>query len=297
MRLPRSVGVLVAAAALALATPSAQAEPDLTAYSGLGTWIDLYEPQAWRTPSETAAQVAAKGATTLYLQTGNYRQRSDVVRPAGLGSLVEAAHAQGLQVVAWYLPAFVSPRDDLRRALAAIRFRTPRGESFDSFALDIEASVVRSVPLRTARLLRLSRQLRTAVGPSYPLGAIIPSPVGMERKPAYWPGFPYRGLGSLYDVFLPMTYFTYHARGTAAVLRYTSRSVAIIRSATGNPAVPIHVIGGISRSTGAAEARGFMSAVSSCAPLGFSLYDFYGTRPAAWSLLGAVPAGGAGLCL
>src|SRR5256885_537002 len=105
-------------------------------------------------------------------------------------------------VAAWSPPALVSLRDVLRRSLGAIRFRTLRGDSFGSFALDIEASVVRSVPLRTARLLRLSRQLRAAVGPSFPLGAIIPSPVGMERKPAYWPGFPYRGLGSLYDVFL-----------------------------------------------------------------------------------------------
>jgi hypothetical protein len=298
MRLLRALPVLVASAAtLAVAVPPAQAEPDLTPYSGLGTWISVYRPQAWRTPVPTSARIAARGAQTLYLQTGNYRQRSDLVRAGGLGLLVEAAHAQGLQVVAWYLPSFVSAGLDLRRALAAIRFRTPSGERFDSFALDIEASVVRRVPLRTARLLDLSRRLRAAVGPSYPLGAIIPSPVGMERKPAYWPGFPYRGLAALYDVFLPMSYFSYRARGTAGVRSYTTRSVAIIRRATGDLAVPIHVIGGISSATGQAEARGFMTAVASCAPLGFSLYDFYGTRPAAWSLLGSPTVGGAGLCL
>src|SRR5207302_11460664 len=191
MRLPHAFLVLVAlAAALAVAAPTpAHAEPQLTAYSGLGTWIDVYRRQAWRAPESTSARIAAQGAGTLFLETGNYRQRADLARPAGLGRLVEAAHAQGLRVVAWYLPSFVSPALDTRRALAAIRFRTARGESFDSFALDIEASVVRSVPLRTARLLLLSRRIRGAVGPAYPLGAIIPSPVGVEWKPAYWPGF------------------------------------------------------------------------------------------------------------
>jgi hypothetical protein len=289
--------LVLAAAALVLvpASAGAQTGPDVTAYSGLGTWIDIYRPQAWRSPDATAARVAARDVDTLYLQTGNYRQRSDVVRAAGLARLVEAAHAEGIAVVAWYLPSLVSPARDLRRALAAIRFRTPGGERFDSFALDIESRAVRSVPLRTARLLALSRRIRAAAGSSYPLGAIIPSPVGMELKPAYWPSFPYRPLAGLYDVFLPMTYFSYRARGTAAVLRYTARSVSIIRRATGNPTVPIHVIGGISSATGPAEARGFMRAVATCAPVGFSLYDFYGTSESAWTLLASPPLG-AGLC-
>jgi hypothetical protein len=281
---------LLVVVALVLATPTqAQAQVDLTPYSGLGTWIDLYQAQAWRSPDATAAEIAAHGATTLYVETGNYRQRSDLVRPAGLAGLLESAHARGLQVVAWYLPSFRSPARDLRRALAAIRFETPRRDRFDAFALDIEASLVRSVPLRTARLLDLSRRIRGAVGRSYPLGAIIPSPVGMERKPRYWPGFPFQALAGIYDVFLPMTYFSYRAHGPAAVGRYTSRSIAIIRRATDDPDVPIHVIGGLARGTSTAEARAFVRAAATCGALGFSLYEFYGTSNAAWALLGAPP--------
>jgi hypothetical protein len=37
--------------------------------------------------------------------------------------------------------------------LAAVRFTTPTGGHFDSFALDIEASDVHSAQLRNARLL------------------------------------------------------------------------------------------------------------------------------------------------
>src|SRR5690348_3389783 len=151
--------------------------------------------------------MARDGVRTLYLQTGNYEQRVDLVRRRALGRFVDAAHAAGLRVVAWYLPSFLYPAQDYRRALAAIRFRTASGERFDGFALDIEASLVKGVRLRNHRLLRLSTRLRAAAGPRYALGAIIPSPVGIRRHPAYWPGFPYRPLARVYDVFLPMAYF------------------------------------------------------------------------------------------
>ena len=224
---------------------------------------------------------------TLYLQTSNSNRSADLVRPAGLGRLVDSAHARGLRVVAWYLPTLLCPARDLRRALAAIRFRTQTGGSFDSFALDIESSSVRSPVLRNARLLDLSRRLRTAVGPSYALGAIIPSPRGMEILRHYWPRFPYSDLYRIYDVFLPMAYFSYRAHGTAPVTRYVQRSVEIIRARTGDPDVAIHVIGGISQRTSPAEARGFMRAVRGCRTLGFSLYDFAGTSTAAWRTLSA----------
>jgi hypothetical protein len=222
---------------------------------------------------------------TLYLQTSNSSRSADIVRPATLGRLVDAAHARGLRVVAWYLPTLVRPARDLRRTLAALRFRTQTGGRFDSFALDIESSLVRSPAKRNARLLDLSRRLRAAAGPSYPLGAIIPSPVGMKLLPRYWPGFPYSDLYRIYDAFLPMAYFSYRAHGDAAVASYVRRSVGIIRARTGDPDVPIHVIGGISQRTDAAEARGFMRAVRGCRTFGFSLYDFLGTSDAAWRTL------------
>jgi hypothetical protein len=281
--LARYIAVLFAAAALS--TGSAAAAPDVTAYAGLGTWIDVYDPYAWSAPAATAAAIRARGVRTLYLQTSNSNRSADLVRPAVLGRLVDAAHARGLHVVAWYLPTLVRPARDLRRTLAVLRFRTQTGGHFDSFALDIESSSVRSSTRRNARLLDLSRRLRAAAGPSYPLGAIIPSPVGMKLLPRYWPGFPYSDLWRVYDVFLPMAYFSYRAHGDAAVASYVRRSIGIIRARTGDPDVPIHVIGGISQRTDAAEARGFMRAVRGCRTFGFSLYDFFGTSAAAWRTL------------
>jgi hypothetical protein len=294
--LARYLAVLFAAAVLSAG--SAAAAPDPSAYAGLGTWIDVYDPNAWSAPDATAAAVRARGVRTLYLQTSNSNRSADLVRAAALGRLVDAAHARGLRVVAWYLPTLLHPARDLRRTLAAVRFRTPTGGRFDSFALDIESSSVRSPALRNARLLDLSRRLRAAVGPSYPLGAIIPSPVGMKLLPRYWPGFPYSDLWRVYDVFLPMAYFSYRAHGDAAVAGYVRRGIEIIRARTGDPDVPIHVIGGISQRTSAAEARGFMRAVRGCRTFGFSLYDFFGTSASAWRTLTtpAAPDDAAAVC-
>jgi hypothetical protein len=284
-------GVLVCLLAALLAvlaeSRAARSRPvaALTLYGGLGTWVDIYDLQVWRNPVAALTAMKARGVRTLYLETSNYRAASDVVRPAGTARILEAAHALGLKVVAWYLPGFLNPARDTRRTLAAVRFRTPRGQRFDSFALDIEAPVVRSVPLRTARLLRLSSALRRAVGPSYALGAIIPAPRGMQILPRYWPGFPYRQLAATYDIFLPMAYFTYRARNPATTYDYTVRNVAIIRRATANAKVPIHMIGGVAENATARQVRGFVRAARDCGVMGASVYDFLTTSVPHWAEL------------
>ena len=277
----------VSAAALGASRPASPAPaPDISLYGGLGTWVDIYDQPVWKNPGPALRAMKARGARTLYLETSNYRQTTDVVRPTGAGRILDAAHALGLKVVAWYLPGFLRPAVDLRRSLAALRFRSGAGQRFDSFALDIEASVVRSVPLRNARLVSLSAALRRAGGVSYPLGAIIPAPRGMQLQRRYWPQFPYRRLAQLYDVFLPMAYFTYQRReGTYG---YTVRNVGIIRREVGNPGVPIHVIGGVADSASTAQVRSFVRAARACGVLGASLYDFLTTKRGHWAELGPV---------
>jgi hypothetical protein len=260
-----------------------------SAYVGFGTWLDIYATPFWAHPRMEVAAMHRRGVRTLYLQTGNYQQSVDLVRPHALGEFVDAAHAVGMRVVAWYLPSLLYPVRDTRAALAAIRFRSAKGERFDSFALDIEASLVHSVPLRSKRLLQLSARLRSAVGHHYSLGAVIPSPVGIRLHRTYWPNFPYRSLARFYDVFLPMAYATYHVRGVEATRAYDAAGVAIIRARTGKPHVPIHLIGGLANAMGAGETAGFMQAVADCSPVGYSLYAFSVTPQATWKALAARP--------
>ena len=278
---------LAAALVVVLLAPAAGAStprPDLRAYAGLGTWLDIYSKKAWHDPERQVAAMARDGARTLFLETGNYKQPHDLVRRPRLGRFVDAAHAAGLRVVAWYLPSFANLKQDERRALAAIDFRSASGQQFDGFALDIEATTVRPLRLRDRRLLQLSARLRSSVGPRYALGAIIPSPIGMS--PSYWPGIPYRALAHSFDVFLPMAYSTDAGeRGSNATLAYLSATVAAIRTGAGDPKLPIHLIGGLTWEMGAGETAGFMRAVSACAPLGYSLYSFPKTQPAAWRAL------------
>jgi hypothetical protein len=280
--------VLAAVLSAALVVPAAGVSApsrDLSAYAGLGTWLDIFAGKsAWSRPGREVAAMRRDGVRTLYLQTGNYKQTVDLIRRRALGRFIEDAHAAGLRVVAWYLPSFANLARDERRALAAIRFRSPGGGRFDGFALDVEATVVRGLPLRNRRLIELSARLRSAVGRGYALGAITPSPVGMS--PYYWPHIPYWTLARYYDVFLPMAYSTMKGiRGRTATLAYLSATVRSIRAGAGDPRIPIHLIGGLGHQMGSGETAGFMRAVDASRPLGYSLYALPATRRGAWSVL------------
>jgi len=281
------VALVLSTVVLALPAGASASSRDLGPYRGLATWLDIYAGKSkWRNPGRLVAAMAHDGARTLFIETGNYKQSVDVVRRRAQGRFLDAAHAAGLRVVAWYLPSFAGLGQDERRALAAIRFQSPSGEHFDGFALDIEATVVRDKELRNRRLLQLSARLRSDVGPGYALGAITPSPIGMS--PSYWPNIPYGALARVYDVFLPMAYFTFRGvRGSKATLAYLSATVAAVRHGTGDLTVPIHLIGGLSGGMGSTETVGFMRAVAACAPLGYSLYSFPTTRRSMWTTLTA----------
>jgi hypothetical protein len=291
-----AIAALVGPSAVAPASSAGGAPVD--SYAGLGTWIDVYDTAVWAEPERAVETMSVYGVATLFLQTSNYRRAEDVVRPDLVARFIAAAHDRGINVVAWYLPSLADLARDSRRALRAIRFRTVDGDGFDSFALDIEARVVRSPVRRTTRLLRLSSSIRRAVGPSYALGAIVPSGRRMRLDPGYWPAFPYRALARSFDVFLPMTYFAYGAKG-ARGRADTLGDVALIRRGSKDPAVPIHVIGGIASLARPSEVNAFASTALACGVLGMSLYDFSGTRADQWatlSRLAASPAASAEGC-
>jgi hypothetical protein len=280
-------GFVLALVLLAVLVPSATGRASAYhhrgAFAGLGTWVDIYSP-AWGNPEAAVAAMAQHGVKTLYLETGNYSHAAAVFRPAVAGRFIDAARAAGIRVVAWYLPAFLNLDRDMHRVLGAIHFRSPGGHRFSGFALDIEATVVKSLPLRNRRLLALSARIRHAVPRRYPLGAITPSPVGMSEY--FWPDIPYSSLTRYYQAFLPMAYSTLRgAHGRRETLRYLAETASAIRAASGDPRLPIHLIGGLSGSMGGRETAGFMRAVATTSPVGYSLYAFDQTTPAAWRAL------------
>jgi hypothetical protein len=273
--------------ACAAASGRADDERDLSAYTGLATWVDLYDPRILKRPESSVAAMARNGVRTLFFETSNYQMRQGIVRPDRVDRFIEAAHANGLQIVAWYLPSLTDIDRDLRRSLAALNYTTPVGEQFDSFALDIEATLVRSPSKRNERLLSLTRQLRAAVPQELALGAIVPSPVGMRLRPSYWPRFPFAQLALSFDVFLPMGYFTYRPHYAGGSSAYTLSNIRLLRAGTGDPALPVHAIGGIADAVTPNQLRGFLGAARTGAAIGSSLYDFALTTSRQWSQLQA----------
>jgi hypothetical protein len=267
---------------------AATASPGTSLFESLGSWVDIYEHWSFADPERAVARMAHQGVRTLYLQTSNFSREVAIKWPGREAQFIRAAHARGMKIVAWYLPGFLRPSRDFHRVMRAIRFTTGDGQRFDGFALDIESPAVHRAAIRTRRLVALSDRIRAAVGPDYPLGAIIPTPLGMKQNPTYWPGFPYRRLQTRYQAFLPMTYFTWRVSGARGAHRYTTGCIDIIRRETGDPAVPIHVIGGISDESTTAEARGFVRAVRERHVIGASYYAFHGTTNALWDVLRGV---------
>jgi hypothetical protein len=272
---------LVCALAFAAAQVADAGARRLVAYAGTGSWVSIYDTAAWRSPSRVVATLAARHIHTLYLQTSNDRQRTAIKFPAQVAEFIEAAHANGIRVVGWYLPSFAANRRDVARIVAGARFRTPAGERFDSFALDIESTKVRSIPLRTRRAVALAAAVRRALPRPYAIGAITIDPVGAR----YWPGYPFRALARSVDVFLPMTYFTARTSGARRVAAYSSANVRRLRALAGDAAFPVHPIGGDARSASLPELRAFLLAAAASHTLGASLWEYGETSRAQWALL------------
>jgi hypothetical protein len=253
-------------------------------FGGLGTWIDVYDTGLYRAPNGLAARLAARGVETAWIETANDRSAADVVDPFGLGAVVDALHARGITVVAWYLPGHDQHARDLRRARAMLSFRTPQGGAFDGVALDVESLRDKNVKRRTTRLLDLLTRLRSEAG-SMPVAAITYPPRAFERHLSWWPGFPWAGIAAQVDAFVPMLYTGGGFKGYDATYGYVARSLRLLRAAVGST-IPVHAAGGVANRMTAEELRAFTDAVLDDGSVtGWSLYDLQTTTPVAWSAL------------
>ena len=291
----------VAAAPLALPPVSPPPVRDVSVYKGLGTWVDAYDFSPQFQPNggpppvtpESMDDIAAAGVKTLYLQAAKDDTRSpgDLVNPEILAPMLVRAHARGVKVVAWYLPKFYDLDSDMRRLLAVRDFRA-EGQGFDGIGLDIEWT--KDVPdstERNLRLVELSRRLRAAVGPAA-LAAIPLPPVLIETvNPKYWPGFPWRELAPLYDVWMPMAYWTFrsHSSGWRDAYRYTEENVRRLRVDLGLPGAVVHPVGGTDNKSNDDDYRGFVRACNTTGSLGGSIYDWRTTPTASFAILRGVP--------
>lgn len=264
---------------------------DLGVYTGLGTWIDVYD---WsdlynrygepRVGPDTVDQMAAAGVQTLYVQTGKWDAPTQVLEQDRLQAIIDRAEQRGISVVAWYLPTFENPQEDMARLMAASRLH-----GVDALAVDIESLKFRDVPERNRRLVEISTHLRAAL-PDMALGAIPYPPVVTDViNPSLWPSFPWQALAPLYDVWLPMSYQSDRKvdSGYRDAYRYLAENIDRMRARLGRPDVPVHAIGGIADRTSPEDVAGLLRASVERRALGGSLYDWQTTPASLWSALAA----------
>lgn len=278
----RSALLALVAALIALAAaPAAGAEPTRAAvFSGTGIWVDIWD-HGKRTPAQVVAAAEQHGTPVIYIETANWKSKTDVVNPAYVREVARLGRAAGLRVVPWYLPGYRNLERDRRRLAAAVRVAGPDG--IDGLGIDVEATIVRDGALRARRAAALAGWAR-ATYPKLPIAAIIPSPVSM-----YWPVFPYAELHAASDAFMPMCYPS-RRHAPKRVYADATGCVERLRQRTGDPAVEVHVITGslgLSAVQLDAAARGARDAGAT----GFSLYDLATTRPGGWTALGVFATG------
>jgi len=284
------VALALAVVSVAAASAPAAQRADASVFGGLGTWVDIYDGAVYMAPERTAQRIAARKVRTVWVETANDGALVDVVDSVRLGRFVDALHARGVRVVAWYLPGHVKPALDQRRALAMLSFRTATGGAFDGVALDIESTKLRNVALRSRRAVTLTRQLRAAAG-DVPLAIVPFNPRGLERRPATWPRFPWADLAASADAFAPMVYTGGALKGFDATYGYVTRALRLLRVNTADPDVQIHVAGGVADRLGPEELAGFVAAVEDDGgTIGVSLYDWLTTTPRAWKALAPLGA-------
>lgn len=226
----------------------------VTSFEGYGTWIDVFDYSpvyATAGPKVSASDVeemAALGVKTLYVQAARLDSRSPMglVDPWLLAEILMAAHHHGIDVVAWYLPKWSEDDSDLQRVQMLRDFEI-LGNRFDGVALDIEWIGDLDVDTRNERLVALSRGARRAMGPD-PLAAIVLPPVLTEVvNTDYWPDFPWTEISNSYDVWMPMSYWSFRSQlsGYGDGYAYNEESTRRLRENLGDPTAAVHGIGGI----------------------------------------------------
>jgi hypothetical protein len=262
---------------------------DLEAYTGLGAWVDVfnyapqYQPEGHAAPIGPADldQMARRGVKTVFLQATRWDDQS----PGGyadeglLRAFLVHAHEIGLRVVGWYLPRLVDPTFDIIRAKQIIDFRAG-SDRFDGLAVDIEYTEGEAdLATRNANLIAFSHGLREAV-PDAPIGAVILSSVHLEVvNTNFWPAFPYAEIGSSYDVWMPMAYWTIRLAPYDDGYLYAKESVDRLRADLGDPAALMAPIGGIADEMTDEHMDQFAAALSDVGAIGGSFYNWNTMAP------------------
>jgi hypothetical protein len=268
----------------------------LLPFRKLATWVDVFD-YGTLSPSAAVADMKSRGVRTLLLSTARFDSATKFYDEAKMGEWLDEAHAAGLRVVGWYVPAYGDMARDVRRTVAISDYVSPRRQRFDAVAVDIErfgeSGEVDRATFNSSVVphLRRVRSRSDAV-----IGAIVPSPFTTDPG-NNWEGFPWAGIGPNSEVTAPMALWSFrrNADGTpfsaVQVHDWVVDQINRSRALTGNP---VHVEGGVddpgTENTPVTTARvtAFVEAVFDGGAIGGSHYDYATTRPDLWPILAGI---------
>jgi len=258
-------------------------------YEGLGAWVDAFDFVPAYSDGDPALDVAAldemadAGVRTVFLQAARDDERAlgRIVDPPVVARWLVEAHRRDLHVVAWFLPEHVDTDRDLAHLEALLDFEV-LGHTFDGVALDIESKANEDPDKRSANLTELARRVRASAGDDV-LGAIVLPPVLLEVvNPEFWPAFPWAQIDPVFDVWLPMTYWSDRRAdsGYRDGFTYLEESTRRMRANLGDPEAVVHGIGGIGGDLTDTDIDRFGDALEEVSAVGGSIYDWRALPPA-----------------
>lgn len=278
--------------------PGPTAAPEVAdPFSGLGTWVDAFDFHPPHAPDGVptvvpgdVAVMAEIGIRTLYLQAARPNDErmagADLLDTELLGRFLVEAHRHDMQVVAWFLPHHdrADNANDRRHLQAMVEFEY-QGHRFDSIALDVEwRDGVADHCERSRRLVDLSRWLREATAGQRLAVVVMPPVVTDVLNLEFWPCYPWDELAAIYDVWMPMAYWT--NRTTASGWRdarvYTAENISRLRGHV--PGAVVHPIGGIGDDATAEDYQGFLAAATEAGSIGVSIYDWHTQDRSTWGV-------------
>jgi hypothetical protein len=256
--------------------PPARAVPN-----GKGMWIWQPEYAEEGDAATIVTRAQANGLTHLYVRTGS--SVDGIQGGEFLNSLLPAAHAAGLRIIGWDFPYLDDIGSDVDRALQAIRYSTPSGDSLDGFSADIETPM-EYVALTPEAATVYGSALRAGVGPNYPLIATVPRP-----SPARQVDYPYAEVVASFDAIAPMVYWIDQPpdEEAATAVDYLSQF--------GKPVLPIGqaydgaLEGGPPGTPTGDEIMSFINAADAHGAAGVSFWSWQHASDEMWGAIGAAP--------
>jgi hypothetical protein len=287
-----------------LQVPEAAART-VDSYQGFGAWVDAFDYSPNYSDADplpitpdVVEDMAAQGVDTLYLQATRLDDRTPGILEDEwlLAEFLLRGHQEGLDVVGWYLPEWVEDGGDLARLEAVAAFDV-LGHRFDGVAVDIEYTADDlEVEERSRRLIALSQAVDASFGDD-PIGAIVLPPVQIEViNPQFWPDFPWSEIAPHYDVWMPMSYWSFRREdsGYKNGFSYSEESIRRLRNNIGDQDALVHGVGGIGAVDGIDDdpnpeeplasiddLEPFVRSLRETDAIGGSIYDWRTMEPAA----------------